>query len=494
MQLRPDRLCQHAFARCVSRLAGRELDRDGQVRVAVGVAGHLKHELAGDPTADGRLLQADGDVLRVDVGAEVGHREVRAPEHPGERLRPDPSRSGTQLGHGVETVPAAEGEHVLVADQPALVGDVVPEQRYPVVGREQQRSVAHLEEPAARVVLDQGRQPRLTEQFSGGLRPGGQEPADADRQRCLGAEYAGVGGAVQRRRVVARAPRPGPLPDQVAPFLAEHLSGQHQPDRVPRPVQARSGPGIDHVLDERRVAKQHGLVAVRGELRDHPQDLRLVVAGGHHRDRVALRGQVADAGQRVQPAHPGSEREADHGQGRALGGREAAGKHLLKPRRHSQLVGNGAGPERRLPGRAGRHRDHIAAVQPPLTAQVGQRVAAVVILLGQQRQPLEVRERADLTGVDAVLTQKRAVRGHRGRDLVKQLDHPRARILEAVAVHVFSERAVVPIRGAAGRPRAGRPAGRNGLAAARRSRPDAARPRPARLPAAPRCLRRNRRR
>ena len=58
------------------RVGRRELDRDGQMRVAVGVAGHLEHELAGDPAADGRLLQADGDVLRIDVGTEVGHREM----------------------------------------------------------------------------------------------------------------------------------------------------------------------------------------------------------------------------------------------------------------------------------------------------------------------------------------------------------------------------------------------------------------------------------
>jgi hypothetical protein len=52
----------------------------------------------------------------------------------------------------------------------------------------------------------------------------------------------------------------------------------------------------------------------------------------------------------------------------------------------------------------------------------------VVILLGHQRQPLEVRERADLTGLDAVLTQERAVRGHRHGDLVKQLERLLARI------------------------------------------------------------------
>ena len=255
---------------------------------------HLEDELAGDPAADGRLLQADGDVLRIDVGAEVGHREVRAPEHPGERLRPDPSRAGTQLGHGVETVPAAEGEHVLVADQAALVGDVVPEQRYPVVGREQQRSVAHLEEPAARVVLDQGRQPRLAEQFparppAGRPGTGGCRPTAASRCRVP-----------RRRRCRTATPSrstgsliPARSPDQVAPLLAEYLPGQHQLDRVPGPVQARGDPGVDHVLDERRIAQQHGLLAVRGEFGDHPQDLGLVVARGDHRDRVALRGQVA---------------------------------------------------------------------------------------------------------------------------------------------------------------------------------------------------------
>ena len=60
--------------------------------------------------------------------------------------------------------------------------------------------------------------------------------------------------------------------DQSAPLLAEHLPGQHQlhvQGAQSRPGQA----GVDHILDERRVAEQDHLVEGRPELPHHAEDL-----------------------------------------------------------------------------------------------------------------------------------------------------------------------------------------------------------------------------
>jgi hypothetical protein len=62
-------------------------------------------------------------------------------------------------GRWRDAVLGAEREHLVMADQAALVRDVVADQRDAVVAREEQGAVAGLEEPAARVVLHQGRQP-----------------------------------------------------------------------------------------------------------------------------------------------------------------------------------------------------------------------------------------------------------------------------------------------------------------------------------------------
>jgi hypothetical protein len=75
--------------------------------------------------------------------------------------------------------------------------------------------------------------------------------------------------------------------------------------------------GVDHVLDERRVAEQDDPVEVRPELRQDTQDLTLVVARRDHRDRVALGREVPHTRGGEQAAHPGAQREAHHGEGAA---------------------------------------------------------------------------------------------------------------------------------------------------------------------------------
>ena len=82
-----------------------------------------------------------------------------------------------------------------------------------------------------------------------------QVAADADRQRCLGGQHAGIGGAVQRRRVQARVRTARPLGHQRAPLLAEHLTGQHQLDVVVRPGHVSGQAGVDDALEERRIAE-----------------------------------------------------------------------------------------------------------------------------------------------------------------------------------------------------------------------------------------------
>nr|BFE80967.1 hypothetical protein GCM10020093_035680 [Planobispora longispora] len=132
----------------------------------------------------------------------------------------------------MEAVLAQEGEHPVVRRQPALVGDVVADQRDAVVAGEQQGAVVLLEEADVRVVLDEGGQAGGSEQFPGDLGAGGEEAADLDGERGLVAEDARVGGAVQGGGVQGRGGHPGAFGDQGPPLLAEDLPGGHQLDRV----------------------------------------------------------------------------------------------------------------------------------------------------------------------------------------------------------------------------------------------------------------------
>src|SRR2546421_7645383 len=84
-KLRDDRLRYRVPYLLAAGHSGSKLDGDREVAVAVGVLPGLHDELAGDPRRDRRLLQAHGDVLRVNVRAVVRHRELRAAEHVHER-------------------------------------------------------------------------------------------------------------------------------------------------------------------------------------------------------------------------------------------------------------------------------------------------------------------------------------------------------------------------------------------------------------------------
>src|SRR6267142_2256004 len=54
----------------------REFDGDIELgRDVETFLGH-DHELSRGPGGDPRLLQPDGDVLRIDIGAKIGHREI----------------------------------------------------------------------------------------------------------------------------------------------------------------------------------------------------------------------------------------------------------------------------------------------------------------------------------------------------------------------------------------------------------------------------------
>jgi hypothetical protein len=232
-----------------------------------------------------------------------------------------------------ETVTFAEPVHVLMGQPTALVGDVVPDQWDAVIPGEQQSSFVCLEESAARVVLHQGRQAGFTEQFPRQIGSTGEETADRHRLRRFVAEHAGIRGAVQRDHVRYRIGHARPGRDQIPPFLAEHLPGEHHLD----PVRGPTGATVEHVLDERRVAQQHDLLEMGRQVRDDPQDLGLVIAGRDRRNRESFGRQVPDARRGVQPADPCAQREADNRQRAARIGLECA-EDLLETLGDMQLV------------------------------------------------------------------------------------------------------------------------------------------------------------
>lgn len=314
-------------------------------------------------------------------------------------------------------VGADEPQQLIVRQHAALVGDVVADERHAVVAGEQQRALMLLEVADVRVVLDEGGQPGLPEQLPGQAGAGGQETADADRQRGLVAQDARVGGAVQGGDAPHRVGDAGPLGDQRAPLLAEHLARGDQLDVPLRPGQVLA---VDDVLQERRITEQHDLVEVRGQLGQHPRDLPPVGARGDHGDRVTALGQVTAAPEGEQAADPGAEREADHGERPALQGLEGVPEHLLEPLGDDPLVARRARPERRRAGGAGRDGDHVPDHAVP--AQVGQRVPQGVGVLRGHGQAGEVVQRGDLLRVHPLLGEEPAVGGHGARHLVEELN------------------------------------------------------------------------
>ena len=256
----------------------------------------------------------------------------------------------------------------------------------------------------------------------------GEEAADRDGERRLAAEDARVRGAVQRREIEDRAGHPGALGEERPPLLAEHLTGADQLHREARPRHAARTAGVDHVLEEGRVAEQDGLLEHRGEALDDAQDVGLHVARRHREDRVAAAGEVTAARGGEHAADPGSERKADDRERRALVGAERVDEHLLEPGRDRDLVGDRTRPEPRLAGRARRDRDRVAAGERPAAAARRQRMAVDVALLGDEWQAREVVGVDDRRGVDAVLGEEGAIRGHLARAIVEKLERARRRV------------------------------------------------------------------
>src|SRR5262249_30900030 len=152
--------------------------------------------------------------------------------------------------------------------QPAGIGDVVPDQWDTVVTAEHQCALELLEQSASGVILRERGEARLAEQVACHVRTRGEEAADTNRQWWLVGQYPGVRGAVQRRRTMARISAAHSLTHERAPLLAEHLPGQYELDPVVRPRHPARQTVIDHVLEERRVAKQHNLFKMLAQRRD----------------------------------------------------------------------------------------------------------------------------------------------------------------------------------------------------------------------------------
>src|SRR5256885_10866173 len=106
--------------------------------VAVLVLHGLDDELARDPLANPLLLQADGHILRIDVRAEVGDREIGPSEDVYEGKRPDSARIGAEIQNRVESTVPAELEQRFVGEETAGVQNVVANERDSVVAREEQ--------------------------------------------------------------------------------------------------------------------------------------------------------------------------------------------------------------------------------------------------------------------------------------------------------------------------------------------------------------------
>jgi hypothetical protein len=107
-------------------------------------------------------------------------------------------------------------------------------------------------------------------------------------------------------------------------------------------------PGIDHFLQERWIAEQHGLLELRRQALHNAQDLVDLVTGCSGDDRITLRREMPHARAGEHAADPGAEREADDGQRALFMRAESVAEYLLEAHRDRELVGLGARPEGRL--------------------------------------------------------------------------------------------------------------------------------------------------
>src|SRR5579871_5144405 len=87
LQMRQNRFGDLLTFACVRLQSRHQLHDHGEEAVAVRILLYLKHEFTGHPLLNPRLLQADGHILRVDVRAKIGDREVGASEDIDERQR-----------------------------------------------------------------------------------------------------------------------------------------------------------------------------------------------------------------------------------------------------------------------------------------------------------------------------------------------------------------------------------------------------------------------
>src|SRR5262245_41793262 len=112
----------------------------------------------------------------------------------------------------------------------------------------------------------------------------------------------------------------------------------------------------------------------------------------------------------VHAAHPAAKRETDDGEGAALVSAETIAERLLEPTCDGVLVGSRARPGSRLTRRPGGHGQHVVVAQGSAATQVGQRILVDVVLLVDQREALEIVDRADGARRDAMLREKGAIR------------------------------------------------------------------------------------
>jgi hypothetical protein len=108
---------------------------------------------------------------------------------------------------------------------------------------------------------------------------------------------------------------------------------------------------------------------------------------------------------------------------------ETVVEDLLEAPGDVQLVGECAGPEAGLAGRAGRNGDHVAGFEPTVAAEFRQGVAQQIVLLGERREFAKVRLGPDALGLDMLLLQKRPIGRNRGGDHMEALQRRLGRVL-----------------------------------------------------------------
>src|SRR6187431_2531604 len=131
---------------------------------------------------------------------------------------------------------------------------------------------------------------------------------------------------------------------------------------------------------------------------------------------------MAAAIRREHPAHPGAEREANHGQ-RAPGiGAKTISKYLFEARCRSEFVAEKAWPERGFTRRTRGRREHVTRTRVPPAAAPGERIALMVVGLGRERQAAKVLQRPNLCRIDAVLREEHRIRRHAGSRALEELE------------------------------------------------------------------------